>query len=96
MTLQELKDSAGERFKVRQYLGVAFYFAGSETEPDEDTEWSGYENETGRAVMVMVGDDYRHKIDPQDVSIIPEESYCHKCGQIGCTADGLDREEVSQ
>lgn len=87
MTLEQIRENEGGRFSVRQYPGVAFYFYGPETEPDEDTEWSGIENETGRALMVMVGDDHKHRIDPEDVESIPMDSYCRDCGQIGCGAN---------
>lgn len=90
MTLDEIKAHDGEhgRFAVADSPGVAFYLKGLDTEPDEDTEWSGYEVETGMVQMVMVGDDRVHIIDPEDVSPIADEDYCHGCGQIGCTHDG--------
>ena len=69
---------------VRGWRGIAFYVMGWETEPDEDTEWSGIEERTGRLVVVMVGDDARHLVDPEDVEPLPESGYCRTCGQIGC------------
>jgi hypothetical protein len=71
-------------YTVDGYKGIAFYYDGPETEPDEDTEWSGYEVETGRVRMVMVGDDRVHIADLDECHEIPEESFCHDCGQIGC------------
>ena len=41
--------------------------------------------------MIMVGDDHKHVIDPEDVTIIDPDAYCHECGQIGCTHDGRER-----
>jgi hypothetical protein len=82
-----------EAYCVRGYAGVAFYVLGWEIEPDEDTEWSGCEVRTGRVLAVMVGDDQRHSLDPDDVTELPREDYCAGCGQIGCTHDGLDRSE---
>ena len=38
-------------------VAVAWHVLGWETEPDEDTEWSGCYNRTGRLVCQMVGDD---------------------------------------
>lgn len=73
--------------------GIAWRYLGPETRPDEDTEWSGYEIPTGNVLMVMVGDDRIHSIDPDDLRILPEDDYCHECGQVGCTADGRDRGE---
>ncbi len=72
---------------------VAWRIRGWETEPDEDTEWSGIENRTGRIVAVMVGDDARHTFDPDDLSPIPDLAYCAECGQMGCGHDGRDRTE---
>ena len=87
------------RYKVEGYGGVAFYFAGQQNETKQVVEW--YEDDpdctwlvdteevaTGMVYMIMVGDDYKHVIDPEDVAIIDPESYCHVCGQIGCTHDG--------
>ncbi len=73
---------------------VAYSVLGWETEPDEDTEWSGYENRTGRVVVVMVGDDYRHTVDPDELVALDELAYCASCGQIGCSHDGRDREPL--
>ena len=81
-----------DAYKVRQYPGVAFYVLGWETEPDEDTEWSGTENCTGRVIAVMIGDDHKHSLDPDDVTPIERTEYCGVCGQIGCAHDGLDRD----
>jgi hypothetical protein len=81
-------------YRVRRYPGIAFYVLGWETEPDQDTEWTGYEVRTGRVLAVMVGDDRRHSLDPDDVEPLPREEYCGECGQIGCCHDGLDREEL--
>lgn len=39
---------------------------------------------TGNLIIVMVGDDQKHSVDPSDVSLIPDDSFCRECGQIGC------------
>lgn len=46
---------------------------------------------TGALVVVMVGDDKRHIVDESDLTELTELDYCHECGQMGCTHDGLDR-----
>lgn len=84
---------SADAYTVRQYKGVAFHVLGWETEPDEDTIWSGIEERTGRVLAVMIGDDYRHSVDPADLSPIAREAYCGGCGQVGCGHDGLEREE---
>lgn len=33
---------------------------------------------------VMVGDDYVHLIDVDDLTPLAEDAYCPSCGQIGC------------
>jgi hypothetical protein len=68
--------------------GIAFYALGWETEPDEDTHWSGIENRTGRVVVVMVGDDRHFAEDPEDLTPLDREAYCGECGQVGCAHDG--------
>lgn len=71
-------------YKVSTYPGIAFYVLGWETEPDEDTEWSGYEVRTGNLLVMMVGDDRRISVDPDYVSVLAEDAFCRGCGQIGC------------
>ncbi len=83
------------RYVCRQYPGVAIAVYGWETEPDEDTEWSGCENRTGQVLVVMVGDDRKFTVDPEDLTPIAELDYCASCGQVGCGHDGRDRSEVA-
>ena len=71
-------------YTVCGMFGVAYRVLGWETEPDEDTEWTGMENRTGNLVMVMVGDDRHHSVEPDDVTEIPADGFCRDCGQIGC------------
>lgn len=73
-----------QAYTVRGWRGVAFVVLGWETEPDEATEWTGQEVRTGNLLVVMIGDDKRHSVDPDDVSPIAEEEFCRECGQIGC------------
>jgi hypothetical protein len=49
---------------------------------------------TGRVLAVMVGDDYRHCVELEDLTPLEREAFCGECGQIGCSHDGLDREEA--
>jgi len=73
-----------DAYTVAGYEGIAWHVWGWETKPDKDTEWSGYEVRTGNLVCVMVGDDRRFSVDPDDVAPISSEEYCASCGQIGC------------
>jgi hypothetical protein len=84
MNYEAAPEYSADAYAVRGYRGIAFYVRGWETEPDEDTAWSGIENRTGNLVCVMIGDDRRHSIAPEDVSPIDPESFCRSCGQIGC------------
>lgn len=84
-----------EAYKAEGWgAGIAWRVYGWQVEPDEDTEWSGIEERTGKVVAVMVGDDRRFTFDPEDLTPLPDEDYCSECGQVGCTADGRDRSEA--
>lgn len=82
---------SAEAYTVEGYAGIAWRLLGWETEPDEDTEWSGCEERTGRVVAVMVGDDQPHVFEPDEVTALAREAFCGVCGQVGCTHDGYDR-----
>ncbi len=84
---------AADAYKVDGYKGIAFYVLGWEVEPDEDTEWTGIEERTGKVVAIMVGDDHRFTFDEDEIHAIEREEYCGGCGQMGCGHDGLDRSE---
>lgn len=78
------KTFSADAYKIAGQPGVAWRAFGWETEPDEDTEWSGIENRTGKVVCVMVGDDARFAFDPEDLIPITSEDFCPGCGQTGC------------
>lgn len=84
---------AAETYRVDRYGGVAWRVRGWETAPDEETEWSGFEQRTGKVVAVMVGDDRRFVFDPDQLTPLGELEYCAACGQIGCIGDGRDRSD---
>ena len=71
--------------------GIAWSVYDYESVPDEDTDWTGYECATGRVLAHMVGDDRLFAFDPDDLTPLAEEDFCHVCGQVGCTHDGYDR-----
>lgn len=71
--------------------GIAWAVLGWETEPTEETEWSGHEERTGRVVAVMIGDDRHFTFDEDELHPLEREEYCGECGQIGCCHDGLER-----
>ncbi len=66
------------------YGGIAFRAFALETEPDEDTEWTGIENPTGNILAHMIGDDRTFSFDPDDLTPIEDNDYCSCCGQVGC------------
>lgn len=80
---------------VRGYKGMAFHVLGWETEPDEDTEWTGQESRTGKVGVVMVGDDHVYLVDPEDITPMKRGDYCGVCGQVGCKHDGYEEEDLS-
>lgn len=88
---EDAPEFPADAYQVHGHPGIAWYVRGWETEPDEDTAWSGCENRTGKLVLTMVGDDARWTFDPEDVTALNETDYCHVCGQIGCGHDGVDR-----
>ena len=78
------KTFSADAYRAKGYDGVAWYVYGWETEPDEDTEWTGIEERTGRVIAVMVGDDRRFIFDTDDLTPLADDEYCGSCGQIGC------------
>lgn len=82
-------------YTVDGYRGIAFRLIGYAPMPQDagDDDWGDFEPEDDetRVIAVMVGDDRRHVVDVEDVTVIPEDAYCAECGQMGCTADGRDR-----
>lgn len=91
MTITELQHAAGRGCRFSTGEGIAWRFVREEVEADDDTEWTGEWFGTGMAVLVMIGDDREHVIDPEDVTVIADDDYCHACGQVGCTHDGRER-----
>jgi len=71
-------------YRADGYDGIAWRVYAFESEPDEDTEWTGYTIPTGRLLAHMVGDDREFTFDPDELTPISEDDYCPSCGQIGC------------
>jgi hypothetical protein len=64
--------------------GIAWRAYAYESEPDEDTEWTGYNVPTGRILAHMIGDDESFAFEPEELQPIGGDDYCSGCGQIGC------------
>lgn len=79
--------------RIDGHPGIAWYVRGWQTEPDEDTEWTGIEERTGRLVCTMVGDDSQWLFDLDDIRPLARSEYCGVCGQIGCHHDGYVEDE---
>lgn len=79
--------------RVKGWRGVAFNVLGPEMNEveDENGVWEELLPSPDRVRVVMVGDDKVHVVDKDDCTEIPEDDYCHECGQIGCTHDGRAR-----
>lgn len=65
--------------------GIAWRAFAYESEPDEDTEWSGYEVPTGRVLAHMIGDDRTFAFEPEDLTPLEPGAFCVECGQVGCS-----------
>ena len=75
--------------------GIAWRVYAYETEPTEETIWSGYEEHTGRVLAHMVGDDRTYAFDPEDLAPLNDHDYCSCCGQVGCMWGAAIDEEVT-
>lgn len=92
------------RYRVNGWPGVAVWTKRYERTPriDEETGeeiriWLGecddaYDINEDMVYVVMVGDNQEHLVDAEDLILIDDEAYCHVCGQLGCTHDGLERD----
>jgi hypothetical protein len=87
---EDAETFTADYYQHARYPGVAFYVRGWETEPDEDTEWTGQEVRTGKVIAVMVGDDHKYRYDPDDLTTLERSAFCGGCGQIGCRCDGRE------
>jgi len=81
---EQADEYQADAYQIDGWRGVAWRILGWETEPDEDTVWSGYENRTGNLVAVMIGDDRHFSVEPGDIVELDEDEYCCVCGQIDC------------
>ena len=96
MTYEHAEEYQADAYTITGWAsGIAWYVNGWQTEPAEDTEWTGFEVRTGQLVCTMVGDNRHFSIDPEDVTELSREDYCGICGQVGCAHDGLERAAVS-
>lgn len=90
---RDAKAFPADAYQVAGFDGIACRVLGWHAEPDDDTEWTGDLARTGRVVVVMVGDDYHHVVELEDIQPMDERDYCHVCGQVGCTHDGINRDD---
>ena len=87
----------GALVKVRGFSGVACTYVGPEVERYWDLDEGIYpeepeERETGMAIVVMVGDDHKHVVDFDDMTLIPDGENICSCGQLGCQAESINHE----
>lgn len=76
--------SAGA-YRVDGWSGIAWSVLGRETVDTQETEWTGYQENTENLVCRMIGDDRLFIFHEDDVHEIAPDSFCRECGQIGCT-----------
>ncbi len=63
---------------------------GNEWEQEDECgegEWVD-DTECGDVLVVMVGDDRKHRVSVDDLELLGDLDYCAECGQIGCGHDG--------
>ena len=89
------------RYSVKHMPGIAFYLVGYVTEWQEYVVdvYDDYDDvfiltdfeeveDRNRVIAIMVGDDYKHIVDVDDLTKIDDDDYCSGCGQIGCGHGG--------
>ncbi len=65
---------------------------GNEWEEADDTEGEWIPDlDCGDVLVVMIGDDKKHRVSADDLVLLDDLDYCIECGQIGCSHDGRDR-----
>lgn len=88
-------------YRHPDYPGAAWTIDGptmvDEYDPDTGenvTDWTGYKVPAVPATVDahMIGDDRTFRFDADELIELDDDDYCAECGQIGCTADGRDRE----
>jgi hypothetical protein len=82
------------RYTVAGYRGIAFYLLGYADRTDLDGVEIETEPDHNFVIAVMVGDDRKHVVGTDELTLISEDDYCHECGQIGCHGDSIAREEI--
>lgn len=79
------------RYTVATMSGVAFRLVGwTQSWDEDDQEWVD-DPEHDTVWAVMVGDDRRHMVDVDDLTLLGDLDYCAECGQVGCEHDGRER-----
>jgi len=83
-------------YKVKGFQGVACKFVGYPQRWESDDYAYGHgewvdDTDSGCVLVVMVGDDHKHRVPETDCTPIDDLDYCGVCGQIGCAHDGRDR-----
>lgn len=94
------------KYRVEGFGGVACRFVGYPQRYEPYTDEEGFvetgegewvdDLDSGRVLVVMVGDDYKHSVLESNCTPIGDTDYCAECGQIGCTHDGREREDACQ
>ncbi len=64
--------SRGDHVTSESFAGVALWFV-------EDCD-----DHRGCGIVIMVGDDYRHHTDREELVAVDEDDFCGSCGQVGC------------
>jgi hypothetical protein len=88
------KFKPGDYVKSKRFSGIAMYVYRNTT-IHRDLDDDGFLEEIVADDCydcVMVGDDMIHKIDEEDLELLPVSDFCYECGQIGCKHNVMEEE----
>jgi len=82
----------GVAFRVRKYFEEEVQTEVHEGNDEDGMPIYSYEYDNvidyDRVIAVMIGDDYQHIIEVDDLRKLDEDEFCDGCGQIGCGHGG--------
>lgn len=77
-------------YVVDGYRGVAWYRIGDgKTYCEDHEEMDHCDPDPESSDMVMVGDDRVFNFETSEITPVPDDDFCHECGQIGCKVGGI-------
>lgn len=74
----------GDHVTSDSFPGVALWYIGH---PKMSQDFYSYDDDRyslEEALVVMVGDDFEHRVHIDSLKRLDEDAFCGGCGQIGC------------